>query len=290
MFLNKCITFTLATMDSDIESSAQIVYGFIKNSNKINETLCKQISSKVAKIHQEMNKKILMNQEFFSGGVEFTGRIIKYISEELSKSEDENDLCQHLVNAFYLNYLNSINNKNDINNVKEIKNIIKENLKKTNINFDTGENNIFIKYPEIFKILNNIQDIAKEKINNYDFNFSNYLELIKKVEISDLYSIYSYNEEALKILDTFVGDSMQKKIKYFHFYSLVIIQKLMKNVLDYANNNPNYNLIDFSLNDEEELLSKSILIKEISKFNLVSKLECELKDFNISQNYIYLSD
>ena len=290
MFLNKCISFTLATMDSDIESSAQIVYGFMKNSNKINETLCKQISSKVAKIHQEMNKKILMNQEFFSGGVEFTGRIIKYISEELSKSEDENDLCQHLVNAFYLNYLNSINNKNDINNVKEIKNIIKENLKKTNINFNNGENDIFLKYPEIFKILNNIKYVAKEKINNYDFNFSNYLELIKKVEISDLDSIYSYNEEALKILDTFVGDSMQKKIKYFHFYSLVIIQKLMKNVLDYANNNPNYNLIDFSLNDEEELLSKSILIKEIAKFNLVSKLECELKDFNISQNYIYLSD
>ena len=123
MFLNKCINFTLSSMDSDIESSAQIIYGFMKNSNKISESLCKQISSKVAKIHQEMNKKILVNQEFFSGGVEFTGRIIKYIGEELYKSEDENDLCKHLINAFHLNYLNSINNKNNIKNIIEIKNI-----------------------------------------------------------------------------------------------------------------------------------------------------------------------
>ena len=290
MFLNKCINFTLSSMDSDIESSAQIIYGFMKNSNKISESLCKQISSKVAKIHQEMNKKILVNQEFFSGGVEFTGRIIKYIGEELYKSEDENDLCKHLINAFHLNYLNSINNKNNIKNIIEIKNIIKENLKNTNINFITGESDIFIKYPEIFKILNNIQDVAKGNINNYDFSFINYLEWIKKVEISDLDLIYSYNDETLKILDIFVGESIEKKINYYNFYNLIIIQKLIKNVLDYVNNNQNYNLIDFSLNDEEELLSKSILTKEIAQINLVYKLELEMNKFNISKSYIYLSN
>ena len=192
-------------MDSDIESSAQIIYGFMKNSNKLSEILCKQISSKVAKIHQEMNKKILLNQEFFSGGVEFTGRTIKYIGEELAKSENENDLCFHLVNAFYLNYLNSINNKNDINNILEVKKIIKENLQNSNINFDTGENDIFIKYPEIFKILNNIQNVAKKINSKYDFNFFNFIELIKKVEISDLSSVNSYIDETLKMMDIFIG-------------------------------------------------------------------------------------
>ena len=37
MFLNKCITFTLAPMDVDIESSAQIIYGYMKNNRKISE-------------------------------------------------------------------------------------------------------------------------------------------------------------------------------------------------------------------------------------------------------------
>ena len=134
MFLNKCITFSLSPMDSDIESSAQIIYGFMKNSNNLNEILCKQLASKIAKIHQEMNKKIFINQEFFSGGVEFTGRTIKNIGEELSKSENENDLCNRLVNSLYSNYLNSINNKNDVNNILEIKKIIKEILINTNIN------------------------------------------------------------------------------------------------------------------------------------------------------------
>ena len=45
MFLNKCITFTLVPMDVDIESSAQIIYGFMKNSNRINDSLCQEISS-----------------------------------------------------------------------------------------------------------------------------------------------------------------------------------------------------------------------------------------------------
>ena len=156
MFLNKCLTFTLSTMDADIESSAQIIYGFLKNSNNINEIICQDISSKVAIIHQEMNKKYMENQDFFSGGVEFTGRIIKFISEEISPSKDENDLCQNLINAFYLNYINSINNKNDANNIKEVKNIIKKNLKIT-YRFDTGEKYIYLKYAEIFKTLRNIQ-------------------------------------------------------------------------------------------------------------------------------------
>ena len=65
MFLNKCITFTLAPMDNDIESSAQIIYGYMKNTNKITETLCQQISSKVAIIHQEMIKKFFQIKIFF---------------------------------------------------------------------------------------------------------------------------------------------------------------------------------------------------------------------------------
>ena len=44
MFLNKCFTFTLSPMDIDVESSAQIIYGYMKNSNSIDEILCQQIS------------------------------------------------------------------------------------------------------------------------------------------------------------------------------------------------------------------------------------------------------
>ena len=287
MFLNKCITFTLAPMDVDIESSAQIIYGYMKNNNKISEILCQEISSKIAIIHQEMNKKILENQEFFSGGVEFTGRIIKYISEEISKSENEKDLCKHLVNAFYLNYINSINNKNDINNINEVKKIIKNNLKKS-WEFYTGDKDIYLKYSEIFKILRNIQKVTKKILKEYEFDFINFLQLLKKVEISDLYLIVYYIDETLKMLDEFVGNSGKNKIRYFYYYNLEIIKNLIQNVLDYADKNIKYNLMDFTLNDEEELISKSFLIKEISKINLVSRLQLEMKNDKLIDNFIYL--
>ena len=287
IFLNKCITFTLSPMDVDIESSAQIVYGFMKNSNNINEILCQDISSKVAIIHQEMNKKYHENQDFFSGGVEFTGRIIKFISEELSKSKDENDLCEHLINAFYLNYINSINNKNDKNNIATVKDIIKKNLKKS-CSFDTGEKDIYLKYSEIFKILINIQKIAKNIITDYDFNFNDFLKLIKKVELNDLKIILHYINETLKLLDEFVGDSIKDKIKYFKYFNLEIIKRLLSNIIDYIGNNTNYNILDFTLNDEEELNDRSILVKEISQFNLVYNLEYQFKQNKLSDNFIFL--
>ena len=284
MFLNKCITFTLVPMDVDIESSAQIIYGFMKNSNRINDSLCQEISSKVAIIHREMNKKVFEDQDFFSGGAEFTGRIIKYISEEISKSEDEDDLCQHLINAFYLNYINSINNKNDIKNINEVKNIIKKNLEKF-YRFDTGEKNIYLKYSEIFKILRNIQKVAKEIIKEFDFNFKNFLVLLRQIEIGNLDIIYYYIDETLQLLDVFVGNSIKKKRKYFNYYNLEIIKKILRDILDYVKKNSHdNNLNDFCLNNEEELINKNILIKEFAKFKLISRLK------NLPENFIILPD
>ena len=286
MFLNKCFIFTLSPMDVDIESSARIIYGYLKNTNKFDEILCQQISSKVALIHQEMNKKFTQNQEFFSGGVQFTGRIIKYIGEELSKSSDSTDLCEHLKDAFYLNYINSINNKNNKDNIKEVIEIIKQNLKK-NYTFNTGEKNIYLKYSELFITLRNIQKLTPLNENNkdYTFNFSNLLNLIKKVEINDLDFIYYYIEETINIVDEFVGDSIETRLKYFYYYNLEIIKNLIKNVLDYLKNNSKYSIVtDFTLNEEEEFINKKILTKEIAKINLVLKLE----KYNLSYNYIYL--
>jgi len=286
MFLNKCLTFTLEPMDVDVESSAQIVYGFMKNTNKINEILCQEISSKVALIHQAMNKKILQNQEFFSGGIEFTGRIIKYISEEISKSENNDDLCKHLVNAFYLNYINSINNKNDIKNIIEVKNIINAIIKKGSIRFDTGEKDIYLKYSEIFKVLRNIQKVSKNTLSEFDFNFLGFLKSLKRVEISDLSLIYHHIDETLSLLDAFVGNSIDKKIKYFHYYNLQIIKKLLKNLLNYVDKNNKYNLMDFTLNDKNEFFNKSILIEEISKFDLVERLETEISKIKLTDSFI----
>ena len=234
-----------------------------------------------------MNKKIHENQDFFSGGVEFTGRIIKFISEELSKSKDENDLCEHLINAFYLNYINSINNKNDKNNIRKVKDIIKNNLRKS-FSFDTGEKDIYLKYSEIFKILINIQKITKNIITDYDFNFIDFLKLIRKVELNDLKIILYYINETLKLLDKFVGDSIKEKIKYFKYFNLKIIKRLLSNIINYIDNNTNYNILDFTLNDEEELNDKSILVKEISQFNLVYNLEYQFKKNKLTDNFIVL--
>ena len=46
--------------------------------------------------------------------------------------------------------------------------------------------------------------------------------------------------------------------------------------------------MDFTLNDEEELISKSFLIKEISKINLISKLVSEMKNDKLIDNFVYL--
>ena len=231
-----------------------------------------------------MNKKIAENQEFFSGGVQFTGRIIKYISEELAKSKDPDNLCNNLVNALYLNYINSINNKNNKNNINKVKKIIENNMKEI-CAFDTGEKNLYLKYSEVFIILRNIQKITEKDLKGYDFDFINLLKLIKKVEINDLSLIYYHIEDTLKMLDEFVGNSIKNKIKYFDYYFLIIIKKLIKNVLDYIETNSKYNLIfDFKLDDEEELINKNILRKEIAKINLVLQLD----KFNLKNIFIYL--
>lgn len=46
--------------------------------------------------------------------------------------------------------------------------------------------------------------------------------------------------------------------------------------------------MDFTLNDEGELINKSFLIKEISKINLVLRLE--MKNDKLINNFIYLSN
>ena len=179
---------------------------------------------------------------------------------------------KHLVNAFYLNYINSINNKNDSNNIIEVKKIIKENLKKS-CKFDTGDKDIYLKYSEIFKILRNIQKVTKKILTEYNFNFIGFLRLLKKVEINDLYLIEFYIDETLKMLDEFCGKSGRTKIQYFYYYNLVIVKNLIQNVLDYIDKNRKYDLSDFTLNDEDELKSKSILVKEFLKIDLVIRLE-----------------
>ena len=290
MFLNKCITFTLAPMDIDTESSAQIIYGFLKNSNSktISDLFRQEISSKAAKIHQDINKKIQKDQDFFSGGVEFTGRTIKYIGEEIYNSKDENDLIENLINALYINYINSINNKNGTKNIIELKNIIKESVKNSK-NFDTGEKNIYIRYSKIFNILKNIQKVAKYIIKEYKFNFIDLLNSLREVEISDLKQVYYHIDGTLKMLDIFVGDSIKKKQKYFQYYNLEIIKNLLRNILDYVENTK-YDLMNYKLNDKIELINKSLLTKEIAKFELVYKLELKMKKFNLTNSFIYLPD
>ena len=94
------------------------------------------------------------------------------------------------------------------------------------------------------------------------------LNLLKKIEISDLKIIIYYMEQTLKMLDEFCSNSINKRLNYFFYYNLEIIKKVLQNFLDYVNKNPNYDLTDFTLNNKEELISRAILTKEIVKIYL----------------------
>ena len=78
-----------------------------------------------------------------------------------------------------------------------------------------------------------------------------------------------------------------KEMKYFQYYNLEIIKNLIRNILDYAKNTK-YDLMNYTLNDKEELVSKSLLTKEIAKFDLVYRLESNFKKFHLTNSFVYL--
>ena len=59
--------------------------------------------------------------------------------------------------------------------------------------------------------------------------------------------------------------------------------------MNYIDKNTKYNLMDFTLRDEDELINRGILIKEISQFNLVEGLE-SIKIYKLTDSFVYIPD
>ena len=55
--LNKCVSFTLPPIDSTIESSAQILYGILKNKH-YSKYLSQNIAGRLAKVHKLQKKRV----------------------------------------------------------------------------------------------------------------------------------------------------------------------------------------------------------------------------------------
>ena len=108
---NRCLSFNLPPNDNDYESSAQIFYGSLINSNIDSETAY-QLGGKLSNIHMVSKNKSLENKEFFEGDSIFTSRTInraaKYINSKIkeltSKGKDINlsNIIKVIIDKLYI--------------------------------------------------------------------------------------------------------------------------------------------------------------------------------------------
>ena len=132
---SKCVVFTLPQIDSTKEYCSKIYYGKFKNINYPAE-LSKELSGRLSNVHNKAKEDSLNNilkDNINNDGI-FTGRTIKFISNELTNLEknkmiyDENITIDYLNNIIHSNfehyYYNSLDSKKDKNNFELFKNNI----------------------------------------------------------------------------------------------------------------------------------------------------------------------
>ena len=108
---NKCLQFTLPPNDNDYESTAQMFYGSLINSEIDNETSY-QLRGKLVNIHMFTKQKCLLNKELFEGDSIYNSRVIKrdvkYINtkiiEQKEKKENINliNIIKVVIDKFYV--------------------------------------------------------------------------------------------------------------------------------------------------------------------------------------------
>ena len=207
---NKCIKFTLNSIDSSPGDATTMLYESITNNKKYikeNEIfLWSNLCSRITKYHIEETKKSKKNNDLVAGNVPFTSRNLCFIANDFHRTLENKNIT---IEAWLLSIFDNYYWRSFINYSKETKNkfindtynIIKF---QPDIQFKVDQELDFTEeFKDILECLIEIQNNAAKNIEYNDFNFKNFLNYCLKVPINleKLQSINNDLEDTILLLD-----------------------------------------------------------------------------------------
>ena len=247
VLFNKCVSFTLPSIDNSPYDSSSIIYNSINFSKNTNKKIWNILCSKLAASHITASKISENHLEQMAGGIKITPRNLAFlITDKNSKNNNFNDnnidetiiWIKSALTFYYFNSFfdaskekkgdnNEIYTKNDFQIT--IYNSFKERPKYLII---ANEDNISEEemFHEIVKILKEIQISSENGISKFNFNFGEFVKLCLDVPIQQTNLEYIKNQ----IDDTInlLNNSNLSNEFLFSFYQIKIIGKLFNDLLE----------------------------------------------------------
>ena len=233
---NKCIKFTLPSIDASPRDATTMLYeSIIQNSKENDITLWSNLSSRMARYHIEETKKSKENTDLVAGNVPFTSRNLCFISNDFHQTFEKNDnitiesWLQSVFDNYYwrsfINYSQKEKKKFMENTLNIIKSIPDQQYK-VDHELDFTE-----EFKEIVECLIEIQKYAARNIEYRDFEFSGFLNNCLKVPINKekIQSIYNNLDDTILLLDNsnYVDEILNNK-----FYQILFIKNNYENILN----------------------------------------------------------
>ena len=252
---NKCIKFTLPSIDSSPRDATTMLYESISNNSNIDDfSLWSNLSARIAKYHIEETKKSKENTDLVAGNVPFTSRILYFISNDFHKTFDKlNPTVESWLQSIFDNYYwrSFINysqkeRKKLIENTLNIIKAVPDQQYKVDKELDFNE-----EFKEIVEDLISIQAYAAKNIEYRDFFFVNFLQkcLLVPINKDKLESLYNNLEDTILLLDNNEGMDEMLKNK---FYQILFIKNNYENLLNNFENVSGFE-------DKLELINEQLL-------------------------------
>ena len=288
VLFNKCISFTLPSIDNSQPDSATIIYNSMKLKKSANKNLWNILSSKLAASHMLAAKISENHLDQMAGGIKITPRNLAFMTTDRNKNTFDDNNATETVNwiksiltFYYFNSFIDANNKNkelnDIYTKEDFKNDIYKEFKKEQKLIETA-NNISEEemFPENVKSLIEIQNSSINEATIYNFNIGQFITYCLEVPIeqSNLEYIKNQIEDTLQLLD----NSNLKEESLFSFYQIKLIVKYYNELL--------YNIGAIKVENKgkkissDELLRINALKPILLRFRLLKGLTNIVKDNN----------
>ena len=243
ILFNKCITFTLPSIDNSQSDTATTLYHSMKISKKADKNIWNILSSKIAAIHIFSSKISEKYIEQMAGGIKITPRNLAFITTDRNKNKFDDTNVEQTIKwlksmlTFY--YFNSLIDPTEAqikeNNSLYTKNKFKEDIynvfqKKQNLILTANVISEEEMFPEIVKILKEIQISSLNNTSSFNFQFGNFVKACLEVPIEEgnLKYIKDQVEDTINLLKV---SNLPKEFLY-SFYQITIVNKIYNELLD----------------------------------------------------------
>ena len=233
---NKCIKFTMPSIDSSPRDSTTMLYeSMINNTKNQDVSLWSNLCARIARYHIIETKKTRENTNLVAGNVPFTSRNLCFISNDFLHSfkDKQNITLESWVQSIFDNYYwrsfisySQKEKKIFMENTKLIIKDIPDQQYKVDKEVDFAE-----EFKVIVEYLIKIQNYAGRNCEYRDFDFKDFLNNCLKLPINKekLQQIYNNLDDTILLLDN--NHSMDEILKN-KFYQINFVKNNYENILN----------------------------------------------------------